>query len=82
MRKPTQEEYEAQNNLKIELMVQAPLWDPSSPDYSQQEQSIFDYRGRFVSPNTPATGQFYINYVTLYAYHAADVMDDDNYVTV
>ena len=82
VRKPTWEEYEDQNIPKIELMVEAPPWDPSNPDYSQQEQSMFDYRGWFVSPNTPARGQLYINSVTAYAYDAANVMDDDNYATV
>ena len=43
---------------------------------------MFDYRGRFVSPNSPARGQLCINSVTLYAYDAADVMADDNYATV
>ena len=28
---------------------------------------MFDYRGRFVSPNTPARGQFFINSVASYA---------------
>ena len=42
VRKPTQEEYEDQNNLKIEL--------PISPEYSHQKQSMSNYRGWFVSP--------------------------------
>ena len=37
VRKPTQEEYEDQNILKIELKVEAPPWDSSSPDNSHQE---------------------------------------------
>ena len=80
VRKTTQEEYEDQNILNIKLIMETPPWDLTSSDYSQQEQSMLDYRGRFVSPNTPATGQLFINSVTLYAYD--DVMDDDNYVTV
>ena len=43
---------------------------------------MFNYRGWFVNPNTLARGQLFINSVTLYAYDAADVMDDDNYATV
>ena len=43
---------------------------------------MFDYRGWIVSPNTPVRGQLFINSVTLYAYDAANVMDDDNYATV
>ena len=42
---PTQKEYEDQNILKIGLIVEAPTWYLSSPDFSCQEQSIFDYRG-------------------------------------
>ena len=56
-------------------MVEAPPWD-------LQKQSMFDYRGWFVSPNTQARGQLFINAATSYAYDAADVMDDDNYATV
>ena len=82
VRKLTQEEYEDQDILEIELMAKAPLWDPSSPEYSYQEQSMFNYRGQFVSPNTPARGQLFINSVTPYAYDATDVMDDDNYISV
>ena len=73
------DEYEDQNILKIELMVETPTWDQSSPEYSQQEQSIFDNRGWFVSPNTPAREQLFINSVTSYSDDAADVMNDDNY---
>ena len=39
---------------------------------------MFNYRGWFISLNTPARGQLFTNSVTLYAYDAADVMDDDN----
>ena len=63
-------------------MVGALQWDPPRPEYSHQELSMFDYRGWFVGPNTPERGQLFINFVTSYAYHAADVMDDDNYVMV
>ena len=74
---PTGKEYEDKNILKIELMA-----DPSSSEFSRQEQSKFDYRGHFVSPNTPARGELLINSVKKYAYDVADVMDDDNYATV
>ena len=63
-------------------MTEALLWNPSSPQYHRQEQSMFNYRGRYVSPNTPARGQVFINSVTLYAYDAADFMDDNNYTTM
>ena len=43
---------------------------------------MFYYRGQFVSPSTPARGQFFINFVMSYAYDAEDVMDDNNYATV
>ena len=63
-------------------MMEAPPWDLSSPEYCQQKQSMFNYTRQFVSPNTTARGHLFINSVTSYAYHAADVMDDDNYATV
>ena len=62
--------------------MEAPPCDPSNPDFSCQEQSMFDYKGRFVSPNTPARGQLFINSVTSYAYDAADIIDNVNYATV
>ena len=63
-------------------MVEAPPWYPSSPETSHQEQSMFDYRGWLVSPNTPAREQLFINSVTSSAYYAVDVMAKDNYATV
>ena len=70
MKKPIQEEYE---DKSIGL---------SSQQFNRQEQSTFNYKGWFVSPNTPAGGQLFINFVILYAYYAAGVMDDNNYATV
>ena len=43
---------------------------------------MFNYRGWFVSPNTPARGQLFINSLMLYSFDAADVIDDDNYAIV
>ena len=63
-------------------MVEAPPWDPSSPEYSSQEQSMFDYRERLVSPDTTTRGQLFINFVTSYAYDAADDKNKYNYVKV
>ena len=82
VRKPTQEEQGDKYNLKIELTVEASSWDLSSPEFSRQVQSILDHRGQFVIPTTPARGQLFISSVTLHAYDAADVMDDDNYTTM
>ena len=56
MRKQIQEEYDDQNILKVELMVKVPSWDPSNPEFIGQEQTMFDYRGQFVVPNTSARG--------------------------
>ena len=58
--KPTQEEYEDQNILKIKLTVEVLLWETPSADHSHQEQSMFDYRGQFISPNTTASGKLFI----------------------
>ena len=43
---------------------------------------MFDYKGPFVSPITPARGQLFISLFTRHAYDSADVIDDDNYATV
>ena len=43
---------------------------------------MFDYRGWFVSPNISARAQSFIDSLTLYAYDATDVLDDDKYATV
>ena len=81
VRKPTQEVYKEEKVLKIKLMVEAPPWDLSSPEYSPQEQSMFNYRGWFVRPNTQARGQIFINSVASYDYDTADVMND-NFATL
>ena len=41
-----------------------------------------NYSGLFVSPNTLARGQFFINSVTLNSFDAEVVMDDDDYATM
>ena len=82
VKKSTQEEYQDENILKVELMAKVAPWDLSSPEYSHQEQSTFHYRGQCVSPDTPSIGHFFINSITWYAYDATDGMDDDNYATV
>ena len=43
---------------------------------------MFDYRGLFIIHDTPARGQLFINSVTLYAYDATDVTNNDKYATV
>ena len=43
--KPTWEEYQDLDTLKIELMVEAPSWDPSSPQFSRQEQNMLNCKG-------------------------------------
>ena len=42
MRKQIQEEHEDQDNLEIELVVEALPWDPSSSEFSWKEWSIFN----------------------------------------
>ena len=82
VRKLTHKEYEDQNIFKIELMSKALLWDLLSTEFSRQEKSMFNYRGWFVSHNTPARRQVLINSITSCAYDAADVMDNDSDATV
>ena len=82
MRKPTWEENEEQNILKIELKGETPLWDPLSTEFSSHEHSMFNYRACFIRPNTPARRQYFINSVTSHADDAVNVIDHDSYTTV
>ena len=63
-------------------MAEASWWDPSSPEFHRQEQSMLDHRGLLVIPTIAARGQLVINCFTSYAFNAADVMDNDNFATV
>ena len=81
-RKPTLEEDEDHGILKKELRVEASPLDSSSTEFIRQEQSMLDYRGWFVIPTTPTRRPLYLNFVTLYAHYAADVIDDDNLITM
>ena len=78
---PTQEEFEDQNILKVDLTTEAPTWETSSPEFSRQRWSMFNYTRQFVSLNTPARGQLFINSITSYVYDAADDMDDYNCIS-
>ena len=62
-------------------MAEAAPWGLSSPELSKQEQSMFNYRGWFVSSNTPARGQLVISSMISYAFDAVDDMDNNDYVT-
>ena len=53
-------------------MAEASLCDPSSFEFSCQEQSMLDCRVWLVIPINLARGQSFINSVILYAYDAAD----------
>ena len=64
MRKSILKEYEDKDILKTELMAEAPPWDPSSPEFSRQEQSMIDYKRCFVIPTTSEREQVSINSAT------------------
>ena len=64
VRNQTQEEYEDWDFLKIDFMVEAPSWDASIPEINTQEQIMFHNRGWFVSPNTAAKRQLFIDSIT------------------
>ena len=53
--------------------------NPNILKIDRQKQWMFDYRRQFISTDAQARGQLFINSVTLYAYHAADVMENDHY---
>ena len=49
VRTPTLEEYESQNILKIELMVEAPPWDLSNPELQVRTEDA-RFQGTFCQP--------------------------------
>ena len=77
MRKPTQKDYEDQVNLNIELTAESLPWDPSSHEYSRQEQNMLDYKGGLTIP-TPGRGQLFINFFILHAYDVINFINDDH----
>ena len=70
------------DTLKIEPMMEALPWNPSSLEFSRQEQSKLDYSGWFVIFITKEREKLFSNSVALYAYDAADVIDGGNFATV
>ena len=81
VRKPVPEECEDSDVLKIKLMMKAQPWDPSSPKFSQMEQSMLNYRQWFVAPVNPAKGQLSIKFVISHACNVAYVVDHNNFAS-
>ena len=81
MKSPTWEEYEDQNTLKTDLWQKLHHGTNLVLNIVAKNR-MFDYRGLFISLNTQARWQLFINSVTSYACDAPDVMDDDNYAKV
>ena len=68
---------------KIHLTAEDPPWDPSTNEYSERETQMLDHQGPISIPATATRGPGYVSIVISYslAYHTADVMDNDNFVT-
>ena len=82
VRKSTWEEYEDQDNHKIEIMTASLLQDPSSPEFSMHEQSMLVTGDGLSSLSLQQGNNYVLNSATLYAHAATDAVDDDNYATV
>ena len=50
VRKPTAAEWEDEEHYpRIELTADEPAWDPSAPDFGDQEDSMTDFRGQVIA---------------------------------
>ena len=77
---PSVTEYEIDDNPKIHLTAEEPLWDPSTNEYSARETQMIDHQGQISIPATATRGPVFVSTVVSYslADNAADVMDNDN----
>ena len=69
------------HNLFVPCNAAWILRKKSSPVFGRQEQSMLGYRKQFFIPTIPARKQLFMNSVILYAYVAANVMDNNNFAT-
>ena len=63
VRKPTNADWEDDLTTKVELAAEDPVWDLTSPEFSEQECAAINYRGEVVTRETTAGGKFFVNSV-------------------
>ena len=78
VRKPTADEWESGDIIRIDTTPENLNWNPNDPTYSSQEAAMTDYRG-VVLP-CPDRGQlFVINVLSSMTTDAADITNDENF---
>ena len=79
-RKPRVSEYEDESTLHINLTSKAPVWEPSETSFSEQEDTMTDFRGYFINNETIIRGLWIINPLSAIEDHAVDFTDDNNFI--
>jgi hypothetical protein len=78
VRKPTADEWESGETVRIDMTAETLAWNPNDPTYSSQEAAMTDYR-RVVMP-CPDRGQpFVINALFSMTTDVADINNDENF---
>ena len=63
--------------MKIELVDEDPVWNPTSSEFSEQEAANMNYRGEVITREATARGNFVINLAGIC--NAADITDDEKF---
>ena len=77
-RKPKESEYEDESTPYIDMKRKAPVWEPSETGFSEQEDTMNDFRGEVISSDITARGRQIINLHSTSEDDVVYFMDDDN----
>ena len=75
-RKPRVSEYEDESIPHIDITIKEPVWDLSETIFSEQEDTMTDFRGEVINNETITRGRRIINSLSTSKYHAVDFTDD------
>ncbi len=76
--KPTTNEWESGDIVRIDMMAENIDWNPNDPTYSSQEAAMTDYRG-VVLPRPDRGQPFVINALSSMTTDAADITNDEKF---
>jgi hypothetical protein len=78
VRKPTADEWESEDIVRIDMTAENLDWNPNDPTYSSQEAAMTDYRG-VVLPRPDRGQPFVINALSSMMTDVADITNDENF---
>ena len=79
-RNPKSSEYEDESISHIDITNKAPVWEPYETSFSEQEDTMTDFRGKVIRSETIEIGRHIINYLSAREDHAVDFTDDGNFI--